>query len=147
MARANALKDTLFDETLSRSQDWDLFIRLTQKYAVGYVNEPLVRHNAGMHPRISNNIRNMGAREIEDECHMLRKHEDFFGPKWFRRHMCRKLLAGVRSPRAKINDILYTARRYGAVNVLWALGKRFLVKQREDSQRLSICLGKRRQPI
>ncbi len=145
MARADALRDTLFDETLPRSQDWDMFIRLAQKYAVGYLNEPLVRQIEGRHPRISNSIRNMGAREIEDECRMLRKHEHFFGPKWFRRHMCRKLFAGIRTLRDKMTDILYTARRYGAVNVLWWLGKHFLLGKRDGLQRLKIRFGRWRQ--
>jgi glycosyltransferase involved in cell wall biosynthesis len=146
MARANVLRDTLFDETLPRSQDWDIFIRLAQKYAIGYLNEPLVRQHKGSYPRIGNRIRNMRAREIENECRMLRKHERFLGTKWFRRHMCRKLLAERRNLRDKMVDIIYTARRYGAVNVLWALGKRFLVKERENLQRLAIRLRKRRQP-
>jgi glycosyltransferase involved in cell wall biosynthesis len=146
LARANVLRDTLFDESLPGSQDWDIFIRLAQKYAIGYLNEPLVHQHKGTYPRISNRIRNMGAREIENECRMLRKHEHFLGTKWFRRHMCRKLLSGIRTPRDKMTDIIYTARRYGAVNVLWVLGKYFLVKKRINLQRLAIRLRKRRQP-
>ena len=138
IARAATLRDTLFDETLGFAEDWDLFIRLAQKYTVGYLNEPLVRNIEGGHMRISNRIQNWGAREMEAKiCHMLWKHENFFGPKWFRRHMCTKLLAAwVRTPREKMTDILYTARRYGAVNVVWWLGKRFLLRRRDALQRL-----------
>ncbi len=149
MARADALRVTLFDETLPRYQDWDLFIRLAQKYTVGYLNEPLVRQIEGRHPRISNRIRNWGAPEIEAEiCHMLRKHEHFLGPKWFRRHMCSKLLEGLaRTPKEKMADILYTARRYGAVNVVWSLSKRFLLKKRDALQRLKARFSHWRQAI
>lgn len=138
MARAAPLRDTLFDEALWFAEDWDVVIRLAQKYSVGYLNEPLVRAIKGMHPRVSH-TRNMSAKELENACQMLRKHKQFLGPKWFRRHMCRILLAGIegsRTPKEKMNDILYTARQHGVVNVAWTLSKRFLLRRRDGLQRM-----------
>jgi glycosyltransferase involved in cell wall biosynthesis len=138
MARTAPLRGTLFDETLWFAEDWDVVIRLAQEYSVGYLNEPLVREIKGRHPRVSN-TRNMSVRELENACQMLRKHKQFLGPKWFKLHMCRILLAGIagsRTPKEKMTDILYTARRYGAVNVVWTLSKRFLLRQRDRLQRI-----------
>jgi len=33
----------LFDESLKASEDWDMWIRIAEKYAIDYVNEPLVK--------------------------------------------------------------------------------------------------------
>ncbi len=149
MARADALRDTLFDEALPRGQDWDVFIRLAQKYSVGYLNEPLVREIEGTRPRITNSMWGRSARERENECQMVRKHEHFFGRKWFRRHMCRMLrpsgITGPRTQKEKMTDIIYTARRYGAVNVVWLLSKRFLVRKRDGLRRLKARFGQWRQ--
>lgn len=138
MARAAPLKDTPFDESLWFAEDWDVVIRLAQKYSVGYLNEPLAREIQGTHERVSH-TRNMSATQLESACRMIRKHEHFLGKKWFRRHMCRILLAGTagsRTTKEKIADVLYTSRRYGLLNVAWVLGKRFLQKHRYDVRRL-----------
>jgi len=144
MARADALRDTLFDETLPRYQDWDLFIRLAQKYTVGYLNEPLVREIEGSRPRITNSMEVMSAKERDDGCQMIRKHEHFFGRRWIRRHMCRTLLADIApgTSKEKMADILYTARRYGAVNVVLLIGKHFLVRKRDGLRRMYARFGR-----
>ncbi|BAU48069.1 glycosyl transferase [Sulfurifustis variabilis] len=134
MGRADALRDILFDEALWFAEDWDIVIRLAQKYSVGYLNQPLVRAIDGPHQRISNTriTRNMSARELEHACRMIRKHEAFLGPKWFGRHMCRILLAGTagsRNAKEKMHDIAYAARQHGAASVAWVLGKRFLLRR------------------
>lgn len=130
MARVAPLKDILFDESLWFAEDWDVVIRLAQKYSVGYLNEPLTREIKGRHLRVSH-IKNKSAIELESACQMLRKHKQFLGRKWFRRHMCRILLTstlGSRTPKEKLIDIIYTARRYGVANVAWTFAKRFLLR-------------------
>ncbi len=128
MARANVLKDTMFDETLPRYQDWDLFIRIAQKYAIAYNNKPLVRYNEGAHDRISNKILNMSARELEAQLCMVEKHKSFFGNKWFMWHMCRGLLYGIKHRPDKAEHIVYMIRHYGVLNVALALMRRFYQK-------------------
>ena len=148
MARAAALKNTLFDESLWFAEDWDVVIRLAQKYPVGYLNQPLVRAIDGGHARVSHTM-NMSVKELEDGCRMIRKHEQFLGQKWFRRHMCRILLAatvGSKTPKEKLGDILYTSRRYGVASVVWVLGKRFLQKRWDDVRQLRKRVAHWRRP-
>ncbi len=41
MAKAHVLQQTMFDESLPRCQDWDLFIRIARKHEIAYLNKPL----------------------------------------------------------------------------------------------------------
>ena len=124
MGRARIIKQTPFDEDLPKYQDWDVFIRLAQSCTLGYLNKRLVRYNEGGHRRITNRVTSLSASELEQQYRMLVKHKSFFGPFWFRRHMCRGLLYGIKHRPNKWADIRYAARRFGALPVLGALGER-----------------------
>lgn len=128
MAKAYVLKETMFDEDLPRYQDWDLFIRIAQKYNIGYLNKRLVRYNEGVHYRISNKILHMRMTDLESQLRMVQKHQDFFGRKWFKRHMCVALLYGIKHRPDKFRHIFYTAKRYGLTNVTWGLAARIREK-------------------
>jgi glycosyltransferase involved in cell wall biosynthesis len=132
MARADVLKESMFDESLPRFQDWDLFIRIAQRHSIGYINKPLVRYNEGAHGRISNKILNMPARELEAQLRMLAKHKPFFGDKWYRRHMCRGLLYGIKHRPDKFRHIAYMVEHYGTLKVALALARRFMEKFAAD---------------
>jgi len=128
MARADVVKETMFDESLPRYQDWDVFIRIGQKYRIGYLNRPFVRYNEGAHERISNKIINMPASALENELQMLRKHRVFFGEKWFRWHVCRFMLYGIKYRSDKRALLSYMVRNYGVISVLKILARRFWQK-------------------
>jgi len=130
MAKALVLKETMFDESLPRYQDWDLFIRIAQRFTIGYLNHPLVRYNEGAHERISNKIANMPAPLLEKQVRMLQKHRDFFGARWYRRHMCTALLYSIKHRQDKIAHLAYTVRRYGFINVVRVLSMRIGEKVR-----------------
>lgn len=118
MAKAEVLKRTMFDESLSRYQDWDLFIRLAQRHIIGYLNEPLLHSNSGSHLRITNSIVSVPFGDWEQQFSMVHKHREFFGARWYRRHMCRSLLWGIKRRPDKFRVVLYIARRYGVKNLL-----------------------------
>jgi glycosyltransferase involved in cell wall biosynthesis len=124
MARAAVIKDTMFDEGLPRYQDWDVFIRIGQQYRVGYLNRPYVRYNEGAHERISNKIVNMPASALENELRMVHKHRAFFGEKWFRWHVCRFMLYGIKYRKDKWTHLAYMVRNYGIVSVIKVLARR-----------------------
>jgi glycosyltransferase involved in cell wall biosynthesis len=121
MARATILKETHFDENLPKYQDWDLFIRLAQKYVIGYLNKRLIRYNEGIHHRISNRILNMSASELELQLRMLEKHREFFGSAWYCLHMSWGMLYGIKHRSDKCSQILYTIRHYGVIPVVCVL--------------------------
>ena len=128
MAKADVMRETLFDEDLPRYQDWDVFIRIGQKYRIGYLNKPFVRYNEGSHERISNKIISMPASALEKEIRMVHKHRAFFGEKWFRWHVCRFMLYGIKYRSDKRSHILYLVKNYGVISVIQFLAKRFWQK-------------------
>lgn len=131
MTKAHVLKEISFDESLPRYQDWDIFIRIAQKYPIGYLNRSFVKYNAGSHERITNKIASMPARDLERQLQMVRKHKAFFGEKWFRRHMAKGLLYGIKHRGDRVAHLRYVARHYGAANVGWALLHRAIQKTTE----------------
>lgn len=131
MARAAVLKSIMFDESLPRYQDWDLFIRIAQRHAIVYLNIPLVRYNEGDHGRITNSLLKYRDAELERQFKMLHKHKEFFGPRWFRRHMSRALLYGIRHRQDKWDVVAYAVRRCGPLSACGAMSIRLRATLRE----------------
>ena len=144
MAKGNVLKETMFDESLPRYQDWDFFIRIALKHKIVYLNKALVRYNAGTHRRITNSILDISASELEQQFRMVHKHRQFFGRRLFKRHMCRSLLYGIKHRRDKVALLAFTARRYGAMNVACLLVERVAIKLRDSFPRVASTETKRR---
>jgi len=59
-----------FDPLMEASQDWDVWIRLTEKYTADYVNEPLVKYYIHAGERITNNTgrRIRALHRINEKC-------------------------------------------------------------------------------
>lgn len=117
MAHASVIKELFFDETLSRGQDWDLFIRIALKYQIGYLNKPLLRYNNGDHRRITNRVREVPPKNLEQEFKVIHKYQSLFGARWARRRLAQGMLYGFRYRRDKMELIIYTAWRCGIINV------------------------------
>jgi glycosyltransferase involved in cell wall biosynthesis len=130
MARAELVKAVLFDESLPRCQDWDILIRLAQCRTIGYLPKRLVKYNEGNHLRITNagTRGDLAARELEKRLLFFEKHRTFFGEKWYKRHVTRALLYGLRHQDHRIHRLLDTARRFGLAPVLRALSRRVYQK-------------------
>lgn len=141
MARSRVLKEIMFDETLPRYQDWDLFIRVALKYRVVYLNKPLVLAHSGEHLRITNGVLRVPLSGLEDQFRMVHKHRHFFGEKWFRFHMCRSLLWGIRHRADRLSVVAYTARHYGLGNVARVFARRLKDNLRTRSRDLSSNRG------
>lgn len=137
-AKTLVLKNTMFDESLPRYQDWDLFIRIALKHKIVYLNKPLLRSNAGEHIRITNKSGKVPISDLEEHYQMLHKHESLFGPRLFKRHMSDALLFGIIHRRDKLALLAYTARHYGLGNVVRALVIRFRYKLRESISRTAV---------
>ncbi len=118
LAKSDPLKNTLFDEELTRYQDWDLLIRLASKYKIRYMSEPLLIFNAGAHDRISNAHANMPISQLEKEMRAIEKHRDFLGPFWFNYHTAKLLLAYLKLRQRPIGHIVYTIERCGLAPVV-----------------------------
>lgn len=117
LAKADVLRDVMFDENLRQGEDWDAFIRIGQRYRIGWISEPLLLYNRGVHGRITNEKQSLSGPELEKRATMLYKHREFFGEKWFDYHMANALLAYIGSRSNKFQNITYAVRRCGVVPV------------------------------
>jgi len=117
-ARTDILKDTLFDENLASSQDWDLLVRLTSKCKIAYINEPLVRFNVGNHARITNKSKYMSIAQLEERLRAVYKHEEFLGPYWFNYQIAIRLLSYLKYKNNPLALLVYAIKRCGVFPVL-----------------------------
>lgn len=123
LARADVLKSTLFDESLSMGQDWDIFIRIAQRHRIAYLDAPLLIYNDGTHDRITNAVVSMSIEQLENRFAILKKHQHFFG-RWYWRHLGTLLLYGIKHRPNKVQHLLYTLRRCGMASTVRALALR-----------------------
>lgn len=128
LARTECFSDIRFDNTLPVGQDWDLVIRLANRYKLRYVDDPLVSINIAPHGRITTRMVSAPMEQIEDRMAVLRKHREFLGSFWFRYHEARMLLYRVRDRQDRWKLMLYAIRRCGITPVLSGLIRNFFVK-------------------
>lgn len=121
LAKASVLRDVMFDESLRQGEDWDAFIRIAQRYSIGWLAEPLLYYNEGGHDRMTNEARELSGRALEARTAMLRKHRAFFGERWFRYHLADALLSYIATRPNRLQSIRYARQRCGLVPVISVL--------------------------
>lgn len=147
MLSTDVAKQTLFDESLPRYQDWDFFIRVAQQGQIAYLNRSLVRYNEGTHGRITNSLIHCPPEALEQEFCMLYKHKEFFGTAWFKKHMSRALLYGLKHRSDRWRLLSNVIRRYGPLNVVRAIGMRLhAIWVNHPQRRLSYFCQRRSAP-
>jgi len=117
LSKASVLSDVMFDENLRYGEDWDAFIRIGQRYRIGWIAEPLLLYNVGGHERMSNEKKYLSGPELEARATMLHKHREFFGEKWFAYHLANSLLSFIGSRPDRLRIITYAVRRCGVIPV------------------------------
>lgn len=121
LVKAAAIKELLFDENLRQGEDWDAFIRIAERYTIGYDPEPLLLYSDGGHARMTNEAREMTPSELEKRTAILQKHRKFFGEKWFNYHVADTFVSHIGSRRNKLGTIAYAVKRCGVAPVLAVL--------------------------
>ncbi len=120
LARASVFDELRFDAELPRGigEDWDMYIRMSQKYRIGYLGEPLlVYEDSAQMGRITTEQSNMTIAELEKRMKVLNKHKDFFGPYWFDFHVARFLLSYTKHRVGKLQHIAYAVKQCGVLPV------------------------------
>lgn len=124
LAKTDVLRNVMFDESISQGEDWDAFIRIAQRYSIGWVDEPLLLYNTGVHARMTNEARLLFGPELEKRTAVLYKHREFFGEKWFKYHLADTFLAYIGNRRNKLQCIAYAVKRCGVKPVAASLADR-----------------------
>ena len=117
MAKTSVLKEVPFDEQLREGEDWDIFIRIAEKYSIGYVNEPLLLYHDGGHERITNEAKNLSPGDLERRMSIFSKHRGFFGQFWSDYHRASVLLSYLVYRNGKLSRIAYAIQQCGLVPV------------------------------
>jgi glycosyltransferase involved in cell wall biosynthesis len=124
LARADVMRDVMFDESLRVGEDWDAFIRIAQKYRIGHVDEPLFIYHqteatgSRACERMLGEARTEVGSRLEERAVMLKKHREFFGEKWYRYHLAAVLLAYIGTRPSKVSAVRYAAQRCGVAAVI-----------------------------
>lgn len=124
LAKTEVLRDVLFDEALREGEDWDAFIRIGQKYAIGWLPEPLLLYNDGDHTRMTSEAKMVSPLELERRTTMLTKHREFFGEWWYRYHLAAALMPYISSRPHKLRHVVHATKRCG----VWAVVAVFATK-------------------
>jgi hypothetical protein len=111
----------MFDENLKQGEDWDAFIRIAQRYSIGWVAEPLLIYNQGEHARMTNEAKQLSSLELEKRTTVLRKHREFLGESWFMYHLADTFLAYIGSKPNKMRHIIHAMKQCGVTPVARAL--------------------------
>ena len=130
LAKTEVLRDVLFDETLREGEDWDAFIRIGQKYAIGWLAEPLLLYNDGDHVRMTSEAKTFTPSELERRTAVLTKHRQFFGEWWYRYHLAAALTPYIGTRPGKLRHVVHAVRRCG----VWAVAAVFAAKARRHVQ-------------
>lgn len=126
LGKSEVLRQVKFDESLNKSQDWDLLIRLAGKFSVRYVNEPLVIYHNEDHERITNKLLTMPIEEINNHLGIIHKHRDFLGSYWCQYHIAGRILAYIGKRENKLPYITYAIKRCGPIPVFRVLADKLL---------------------
>jgi glycosyltransferase involved in cell wall biosynthesis len=118
MGHSYVFKEMQFDENLRLGEDWDLYIRVANKFKVGFLNRPLVILNDSGLTKITNETINMPIEQLEKRMSVIYKHETFLGPYWFDYHIARRLLSYIKFRDKRSKHIIYTVKRCGFFAVL-----------------------------
>jgi GalNAc5-diNAcBac-PP-undecaprenol beta-1,3-glucosyltransferase len=113
VGKAHVFRDVMFDENLRQGEDWDMFIRIAQRYSIGWVEGNLLIYNKGDHARATNVAKHLSGPELEKRTAILYKHREFLGEKWFKYHIADTFLGYIGSRPDKLSYIAYAIKRCG----------------------------------
>ncbi|MAE22112.1 MAG: hypothetical protein CMK92_06745 [Pseudomonas sp.] len=105
-----------FDETLKRSQDWDIYIRIAMDTNFSYVRAPLYDYDDGDHERMTNKYLTMRVPDIDLRLGMLRKHREFLGEKYYSYHLATYTLPAIFKNRDRTAILKLTISEVGYLN-------------------------------
>lgn len=127
-SKVSVLRQIKFDENLNKGQDWDVLIRLSSKFSVRYVNEPLVIYHNEDHQRLTNKALAMSIEEIDKDLGVIEKHRDFLGLYWYQYHVAGRMLAYLGKRKHKFSYITHAIKRCGVMPVFSVFANKALAR-------------------
>ena len=115
-----------FDESLRKSQDWDLLMRLLKVGTVACVAEPLYEIDTSPRPRITTGHKGQTIEELERTASATLKHRQSLGAHWFRYRMAWHTASYLSEDPARWQRLREVTRRYGLLAVLHVMFDRLI---------------------
>ena len=128
--RRSAIEAVPFDVSLSNGQDWDVYVRLSQRMPLAYISDPLFDFRDGDHDRITNKAKHLTVAGLEKRTEVTRKHRDWLGENAYRRRIAVAALAFIWSKSDRVGFIAYSIRNAGIGATATYLFGRILMRLR-----------------
>lgn len=124
--RRNIALEQPFDESLRKSQDWDLLMRLLKLGTIACVSEPLYEIDTSPRPRITTGHKGQTIEELERTASATLKHRQSLGAHWFRYRMAWHTASYLSEDPARWQRLKEVTRRYGLLAVLHVMFDRLI---------------------
>ena len=121
LCETSILRDLKFDESLHRSQDWDLYLRIAKVTNFAYVKEALYVYDDGDHARMSNRFSKLTIEQYKLKLDMLKKHQNTLIPDAYRKHVADLILPSLKNRQDKIEIIKFCINEIGILSTSYHL--------------------------
>lgn len=132
LAKRELLLKHRFDETLKRSQDWDLYIRLSSDTDFSYVQSAEYVYDDGDHSRMSNKLAELDKKSLLFRTKIFDKNSKFFGRKFVLKHKAEYLLRAFSKSKDKKSLFMLCVDQVGwyySIKTLFLLAANKKIKQ------------------
>ncbi|MDY0872556.1 glycosyltransferase family 2 protein [Dongia rigui] len=121
MAKRSRLLAEPFDETLRWGEDWDIYVRYSQKEPLVYVPQPLFQRRTGNNDSITKSLKKVASGKEELFIMSLKKHRKLLGETIFRRRVAGIKLSNLKYKDDKAAIIWDCMKSAGALPTIWWL--------------------------
>lgn len=121
MAKRARLVAEPFDETLRWGEDWDIYVRYSQREPLVYVPQPLFQRRTGNNDSITKSLKKVATGKEELFIMSLKKHRGLLGETVFRRRVAGIKLANLKYKDDKAAIIWDCMKSAGALPTIWWL--------------------------
>ena len=128
LCETTILRKLMFDDTLHRSQDWDLYLRIAVITPFAYVQEPLYIYDDGDHARMSNKFAKLTLNEYRLKLDMLKKHKNTLYTDAFNKHVAELILPSLKDRKDKLTIFKFCVEEIGLIQTIRYLYKISLKK-------------------
>lgn len=118
LCESSIIKQLMFDESLHRSQDWDLYLRIAEVTAFYYVRHPLYVYDDGDHSRMSNRFAELSIEQYKLKLDMLKKHRETLHTDAYNNHVAELILPSLKNRSDKVAIVKFCIEEIGLSQTL-----------------------------
>ncbi|MFQ3191016.1 MAG: GalNAc5-diNAcBac-PP-undecaprenol beta-1,3-glucosyltransferase [Paraglaciecola sp.] len=119
LCETTILRELMFDDTLHRSQDWDLYLRIAHVTPFAYVQEALYIYDDGDHARMSNKFTELSIEQYRLKLDMLKKHQDVLHSNSYNKHVADLILPSLKNRKDKFDIVKFCIAEIGLIQTAY----------------------------